>query len=101
MNERRGNLSTEVTNGNLTGGVSLPVDGSCWMNSVNGNITLTVPRTSSAEVTASVTNGTVSVNNLQLLLRTSSWTSLSGTLGDGKGSIQLTTVNGTVVLSGS
>lgn len=96
----RGNVDGNVSNGTINARVYLPENGSCVLGTLNGTIGFLVPRSTSAAVTATATNGTVSVSNLPLVLSSSSRTSISGTLGDGKGTIRLSTLNGTVQLTG-
>lgn len=96
----RGNVDGDVTNGTINARVYLPANGSCVLGTLNGTVAVLVPRSTSAAVTANTTNGTVSVSNLPLVLSSSSRTSISGTLGDGKGTIRLSTLNGTVQLTG-
>ena len=96
----RGNVDGDVTNGTINAKVYLPENGSCVLGTLNGTIGFLVPRSVSAAAAATATNGTVWVSNLPLVLSSSSRTSISGTLGDGKGTIRLSTLNGTVQLTG-
>jgi hypothetical protein len=95
-----GNIITGVTNGTIYGKITLPVNGICAMCSVNGQIQLGIPRTTSAALTARVTNGTVSVTNLTLNNMVSSRNSVCGTIGSGQGTISVESVNGTISVSG-
>lgn len=95
-----GNANVNVTNGTITGKVYLPENGDCRFSLVNGNVTLLVPRTTSASVSASVTNGSITVSNLSLVYSTNSRISVTGVAGAGKGSIRLSSVNGLVQLVG-
>jgi hypothetical protein len=99
-NDIAGSVGISVTNGTITGKVFLPETGSCTFDLVNGNATLLVPRTTSATVSATVTNGSVSVTNLPIVFSTNSRTSVSGVVGGGKGTIRLSSVNGIVQLLG-
>jgi DUF4097 and DUF4098 domain-containing protein YvlB len=67
---------------------------------VNGNVSLTIPDSTSARVEAKTTNGAVSVSGLSIRDMSSSRTAVTGTLGGGSGVIRLTTVNGNVSLAG-
>jgi len=95
-----GSAGISVTNGTISGKVFLPENGSCTFNLVNGNATLLVPRTTSATVSAAVTNGSVSVTNLPIVLTTNTRTAVSGVVGSGKGTIRLSSVNGIIQLLG-
>jgi hypothetical protein len=95
-----GNVSVSVTNGTINGKVYLPENGSCSLGLVNGNISLLVPRTLSASVSATVMVGTVSVTNLPIAYTTNTLTSVVGTAGGGKGNVRLSSVAGVVQLIG-
>ncbi len=95
-----GSINVTVTNGTINGKVYLPENGSCALTLVNGNVSLLVPRTLSASVSASVTLGTVSVTNLPIAYTTNTRTSVVGVAGGGKGTVRLSSVNGVVQLVG-
>lgn len=95
-----GDLGANRTNGSITANMTLPLNALCALETLSGTITLTVPRTTSAEVSASAINGAISVSNLPLVLRTSSRTFVTGTLRAGQGTIRLSTLNGTMTLTG-
>ncbi len=95
-----GNLETVVQNGNINADVVLPSGDECDLNTTNGQIVLTVPRSTSATVTASVVNGTVSISNLSIVETLTSQTRITGTIGKGESSISLSAVNGTIELKG-
>ena len=95
-----GSVNVTATNGTINGKVNLPESGSCVLTLVNGNISLLVPRSLSAAVSASVTLGTVSVTNLSIAYTTNTRTSVMGIAGGGKGTVRLSSVNGVVQLIG-
>jgi DUF4097 and DUF4098 domain-containing protein YvlB len=95
-----GNLNISLTNGTISGKVFLPENGACDLSLVNGNISLLVPRTLSASVSASVTIGTVSVTNLPITYTTNTRIAVVGVAGGGKGAIRLSSVTGVVQLIG-
>ena len=99
VRDASGDLLVDVGNGSIEAGLILPESASCILNTLNGSVALEVPKSTSAEVTARVTNGTISYSQLPLKVTSSSRTSLSGTLGRAKGKILLTTLNGTIRLS--
>ena len=100
FNEIFGNAFANLVNGRIEGEVTLPSDGTINMAVVNGNIDLDIPVNTSAEFSAIVTNGTISVFGLHLQDLVSTPTSLRGTLGGGQGAISLITVNGNITVSG-
>jgi hypothetical protein len=93
-------LSVYLQNGNISSKVSLPRDSSCSLHTLNGTVSLSIPRSTSATVSADVTNGSIFVTNLELIASLNTRTRVRGVLADGKGSIQLSTLNGTILLSG-
>lgn len=100
LTEISGNILVGVTNGTVYGKIALPMNGLCKINTVNGQVQLSIPKTTSAALAAQVTNGTVSVTNLTLNNMISSRNSVSGVLGSGQGTITVETVNGTISVSG-
>jgi hypothetical protein len=95
-----GSITTTVTNGTINAKVYLPENGTCALSLVNGNVSLLVPRSLSASVSASVTLGTVSVTNLAIAYTTNTRTTVVGVAGGGKGTVRLSSVNGVVQLIG-
>jgi hypothetical protein len=67
----------------------------------NGTVTLTLPRGANATVTARVTNGAISHENLDLQIVESSRRRLDGRLGTGGPAIRVETTNGAVRLIGA
>jgi len=100
LHEIFGSVFTELVNGEIEAEVTLPLDGTIDMSLVNGNIDLEIPVNTSAEFSASVTIGIISLSNLSLQNEVSTPTSLQGTLGSGQGTISLRTVNGNISVSG-
>lgn len=95
-----GSATALSTNGNVVGDVVLPLNGSLSLRTTNGNAQLAVPQSTSADVAASLANGQISVTNLTFTNLVQTPTSLTGTLGAGEGTIDVTTVNGDVDLNG-
>lgn len=95
-----GSFIAELSNGQLTGDLHLPLQGTCQITTVNGWIRLIIPKSTSAEFSASVTNGNIGLSNLSLQDVLSTPKSLRGKLGDGQGTISLTTINGNIGVSG-
>lgn len=78
-----------MTSGTLDSEITLPVDGTIDLHTVNGNINLAIPADTSAELSAHVIFGSISVSTLLLQNETSTSDFLIGTLGDGQGTITL------------
>ncbi|MEJ2628774.1 MAG: hypothetical protein P8078_09480, partial [bacterium] len=95
-----GNSEINVVNGSIYLKTDLPQNGSCELNNVNGIINLRIPVNTSAEFSAKVTNGGISLSNLDLSNINISKKEAEGTLGDGSGSIALSVVNGTIDVQG-
>jgi len=100
LTEISGDIAVCVTNGTVYGKMNLPTNGFCTISTVNGQIQLSIPQTTSATLGAKVTNGTVSVSNLTLNNMVSSQHSMSGVLGGGQGTITVETVNGSITVTG-
>jgi DUF4097 and DUF4098 domain-containing protein YvlB len=102
VNPRRivGNVSVELTNGQIDSRVTLPRDGTIELETTNGDVNLRIPQGTRAELSANLTNGTISVTGFDLQGQTSTGNSLQGTLGDGRGTISLRTVNGSINVIG-
>jgi hypothetical protein len=100
FNGLTGSSSVVLVTGNIEGDVILPNDGYLDWDVVTGDINLEIPVNTSAELTANVTTGGISVANLVLQNLTGSSTFLSGTLGDGQGNITLSVVTGNIDVTG-
>ena len=86
-----GSASANILNGLIQGSVTLPLNGVIDLTTLNGDINLEIPVNTSAALSASVTVGTITTQNLVLQNIVSTPTSLSGTLGSGEGTINLET----------
>lgn len=93
-------VDVRLTNGSILADLALPDNAVVDLRTVNGDIDLFVPRTTSAELSAQVTNGRVSVSNLTVLDVVQSSRSLEGTLGSGRGEILLRSTNGRIRIEG-
>lgn len=100
LNEIEGSAIVSVVNGRINGDVTLPIDGAAVMTVVNGDIDLDIPQTTSAEFSASVTNGTVAVHDLTLENQHTTLHSVTGRLGYGQGTITLVVTNGSIDVTG-
>lgn len=95
-----GSTTVSIVNGQIRGHMTLPLDGSNNMSTVNGNIDLDIPKNTSAEFSSKVVNGEIRLSKLELQNTVSSPTLLRGTLGRGQGTIALSTVNGNINVAG-
>ena len=96
------NLSVTVknVNGKLTGKLSVPSNGTVDMNLSNGSIELNIPQSTSADFSASLVNGGISVQNLALKNKVETKRTLQGRLGNGEGFVTLRTTNGNIAAIG-
>ncbi len=95
-----GNVDVDVTNGGIFGDLTLPLRGICQMTLVNGKIDLSIHKNTSAEFSANVTNGNIHISDLVLSNQNTTKHSVTGTLGNGSGTITLRLVNGQIYVSG-
>lgn len=100
LDEINGQVWTELVNGDIDADVVLPDGDLCRIGITNGDIRLAIPRNTSAELYAQVTNGEIALTNLQLADMTSTKQFVSGILGDGDGTIDLRTTNGDIEVRG-
>jgi len=100
LNDIFADVIVDVVNGTIDGQVALPDQGSCTMALVNGAINLSIPQSTSAQFSAKLTNGSISITDLVLQNIQSSNTAVTGTLSTGLGSIDLETVNGGINVNG-
>jgi hypothetical protein len=84
-----GSALIDLVAGTIEGEVTLPLNGAIDMNTATGNINLAIPANTSAELSATVNLGSISVSNLVLQNEVRTSTFLSGTLGSGQGTITL------------
>ncbi len=95
-----GDATVSVDNGSVDGTMILPPDGEIRLSTVNGDLDLRIPTSTSAELSAFVDNGTITRDNLELMDALHTNRSLTGTLGDGAGVIRLETTNGNIDVTG-
>ncbi len=100
MRGLHGNVSGELINGNILVATTLVPNGVCELSTVNGIVSLQIPKTTSAELEAKVSNGTINLSGLTLQVAASSPQTLRGRLGAGEGRIALATVNGNILVAG-
>ena len=96
-----GDQMVTLVNGNIESQTPvLSLGGVIDLETVNGNVVLDIPQSTSAHFSAHLVNGTITVSGLVLLNPVSTLTSLTGRLGGGQGIIDLRTVNGNIHASG-
>ena len=97
-----GSVTVDLTAGTIESEVALPLNGKIDLKTGTGNINLYTPLNTSAEFSASVfLNRNISVPNLVLQNEVRTSTSLSGTLGNGEGTISLrAAVGGDITMTG-
>jgi DUF4097 and DUF4098 domain-containing protein YvlB len=95
-----GSVSVDLINGAIGARLSLPAGATVDMATVNGVVQLDIPETTSAQLTADVVNGAITLSNLDLHNSVSTRTSLRGTLGEGRGRVSLRTTHGNIGVAG-
>lgn len=95
-----GNIIVDLVNGNIDGNITLPLNESCEMKSINGQIKLQIPHDTSAKLYAKTVNGTVTVTGLTMSNIQSSRNMMNGILNDGNGQITLSVTNGLINVNG-
>lgn len=101
LEDHAGNISCGLTNGNIQVDSQLPDHGNWIMSITNGQMVVSLPRSTSAMFSSSITNGTISTQNLELEDKISTRHSTQGRLNDGDGAITLSVVNGQIVVEGT
>jgi hypothetical protein len=84
-----GSAVIRLVNGTIESEVTLPLNGTIGLRTVNGNIKLTIPSDTSARFSADVNIGNINMSYLVLNNNLETENSLSGIFGSGQGSISL------------
>jgi hypothetical protein len=85
-----GSALIALLSGTIDAEITLPLNGTIDLNTLTGDINLEIPASTSAQFSASVKIGNITVSNLVFqTLITNTSTALSGTLGAGQGTITL------------
>jgi hypothetical protein len=95
-----GSTLVNLVNGIIESEVTLPINGTIDLSTVNGNINLAIPANTSAEFSARAAMGSISTSNLVFQNEVKTSTSLRGTLGNGQGTMSLDTGTGNITVSG-
>lgn len=98
--EISGSVTVDIVNGQFEGNIELPLHGIADIDVVNGEIDLGIPQNTSAEFSANISNGSISISNLVLFNEIVTPTSVTGTLGNGDGIIDLDVSNGIIDVGG-
>lgn len=89
-----------IANGSIDSFIDPPLDGEIILSTNNGDIDLSIPSATSAGFAASINNGSIQTFNLEFAAAVETIQSLSGTLGDGDGVIDLGSINGKISVAG-
>lgn len=100
VNNLHGTIDVHVMNGNIDCEMFLDHDGFAFLNTVNGQIRLHIPKTTSARLHGETGNGQVNFRDLTVSNPTGDKRDRAGTLGGGKGQIELLVMNGDIDVSG-
>ena len=100
LEDLEGSATVALVNGAIEASASLIQNGVLDLQTVNGNVDLSIPDDTSAELSASVVNGSIEMTHLSMSDVVQTPRSLSGTLGDGDATITLATVNGAIRIEG-
>lgn len=95
-----GSAAVALVNGGIAGRITVPAGGSVEFVTVNGEIGLDIPRSTSARFMAALTNGTITIQNLDLRTTVNTPNRVEGVLGGGDGRIALDLVNGSIDVTG-
>ena len=95
-----GSTTVSLVNGQIKSKQSLPLNGSIILGTVNGEIELQIPQSTSADFLGKTVSGTITSSNLNFQNSVVAPLSLSGILGSGQGTIKLGCVNGNIYVSG-
>jgi len=95
-----GSASADLTTGNLFCRAYLPPGGELDLKTVTGLMTVYLPESTSAQLTASVATGQINISDLPLQNPNISNNYISGQLNDGDGTITLQVITGQLSISG-
>ena len=95
-----GSIGLKTVNGSINSEVRLLSDGTVDITVLQGSVNLDIPQDTSATFAAGVTNGNINLSKLVLQDEVRTSRTLTGTLGDGKGDIQVETENGNITVTG-
>jgi len=93
------NVDARVSNGGIDGRLAEATVGTCRLQTINGGIALSIPRTVSAMFSAQVSNGDIDVSDVPIVSEEVTPRRVSGKIGEGKGVIDLSTANGGILVT--
>lgn len=100
LDDLAGSIVVVVVNGAIACRATMAPGGVVDLEAVNGSLVLDIPQRTSAAFAAHLVNGAIALSNLTLQNPHSTPTALTGTLGGGQGTIDLSTVNGNILARG-
>lgn len=100
IDNHRGSLNVHLINGTIDCHVTLDPAGFVFLSTMNGEIRLDIPKTTSARLHAGATNGEVRFEDLIVRDESGNARDRAGTIGDGGGQIELNVINGTITVRG-
>ncbi len=95
-----GSSEVDVINGSIVAQVRIRDDELIRLDGLNGDVSLSIPADTNAQLEATAGNGTVTVTNLTLTNELITSNVVTGTIGTGAGSIMLNADNGNITLTG-
>jgi DUF4097 and DUF4098 domain-containing protein YvlB len=98
VDNHHGELDSRTSNGKVDADIVLPIQGECILKTSNGPITLSIPDTTSARMEASTSNGRIEIEDLPVTISMMEKTEFGGQIGSGRGTIDLSTSNGNIVI---
>jgi hypothetical protein len=100
LTDVEGNVGVALASGDITARLTVPLDGSVDLANAAGNISLEIPRTTSAALSAESLTGAVQILNLDLHDLDPRARVVRGTLADGRGRIDLRSTAGSITVRG-
>jgi len=91
-------VTVQLGNGNLQADLRLLNSCQVNLNSGNGSVILSIPKTTNANISAEVGNGLITKTGLTMQITEQTKTKLIGTLGNGSGHISMNVGNGNIDL---
>jgi hypothetical protein len=100
LDNHSGSAMVGMANGSVDARITMPPGGLIGVTTGNGEIDLAIPLSTSAQFLAETANGGVTVVGLNLQGGVVEPNKVTGTLGDGNGTISLIVSNGTIYVEG-
>ncbi len=100
VDQHIGSLEIRTNSGNITSTINIPKEEFCKCYSNNGNIYVKIPVSTSANIKLKTVSGTITIKNLDVNFSINTNAEVSGSLGNGEGTIYLESSNGRITLEG-